>query len=63
MKLFFIFLISFFTLSGCGVKAPPLKDPEIAIDSYIKSYTHEDDEKNAEKESQKQATPPSSVIK
>lgn len=38
--LFGLFLI---LLSSCGVKSPPKKYPETAIDSYIKEYTGNDD--------------------
>lgn len=37
-KITFLFLISFI-FSGCGVKAPPLKYPETAIDSYVQEHT------------------------
>lgn len=37
-KILFFILISF-SLAGCGVKAPPQKYPDTAIDSYIREYT------------------------
>lgn len=30
------------TLSSCGVKGPPLKDPETIVDSYVRGYTGSD---------------------
>lgn len=31
-------------ITSCGVKAPPLKHPEIAIDSYVQEYTGTDED-------------------
>lgn len=30
------------TLSSCGVKGPPVKDPDTIIDSYVREYTGSD---------------------
>ncbi len=32
-------LFTLLVLTGCGVKADPIKYPETAIDSYMQSYT------------------------
>ena len=32
----------FLSLSSCGVKGPPVKDPETIVDSYVREYTGED---------------------
>ncbi len=40
-NIFFI-LSLFIFVTGCGVKADPVKYPETVIDSYVKSYTGND---------------------
>lgn len=37
-KIFFL-LSTLFILTGCGVKADPVKYSETAIDSYVQGYT------------------------
>lgn len=40
-------------LFSCGVKAPPLKHPEIEIDSYIETISGTDQEKTEAEQKKK----------
>lgn len=52
------FLLVFITMAfGCGVKSQPLKRPDIAIDSYVQSYTG-----TTEPEKKKEEKPSSSIL-
>ncbi len=45
-----LFLFSLFLLYSCGVKAPPVKFKDKAIDSYLENYTgQKNSATNAEK--------------
>lgn len=45
-----LFLLSLFLLYSCGVKAPPVKFKDKAIDSYLENYTgQKNSATNAEK--------------
>lgn len=56
-----LFLIALISLSGCGVKAPPLKYSETIIDSYTQEYTGSAELTPEEIERTKEKPPVSSI--
>lgn len=52
-----LLIISLF-IFGCGVKSPPLKHPDVVIESYVRNYTHE-----SESEVNKEPEPGQSPVK